>query len=404
MKNLNNIKKIIVLLLLQLVSITIFGQNSDSQKDNWNVLLLKKGNQLETKENMSSLSKTGFYLYKNCIYDITLRNEKGFEEKKIGGRLINIKPDSLIFTNYFNLNAAFSNNAKLDTFAVHYEELDQLKIISDRSLGLYEKISFDNYDFVFKKDTVNYAFKRDWVKIYTNDVMLYEVVAHMTAQGIGALYEQDGRTYFFEGTGLIKPAPPAKDNTYNVRNIIGFTPSNSEEINGIAFGVWTKNMKNSQLNLRDSLVIRGLNIEINPMSIFMIMMGNTQTTGRCADDLDYYYKVLKKDWYVKISGVHINPLTTINEITIKGLNITGLITVADEIHGVTISGVNNFAYIMNGLSISGIRNRATLAKGVQIGLFNKATELRGFQFGLWNINGKRSLPFINWQFKPKRKK
>jgi hypothetical protein len=59
---------------------------------------------------------------------------------------------------------------------------------------------------------------------------------------------------------------------------------------------------------------------------------------------------------------------------------------------------------MNGLSIAGIRNRASIARGVQIGLFNKSTELRGFQFGLWNINGRRSLPFINWQFKAKRKK
>ena len=89
---------------------------------------------------------------------------------------------------------------------------------------------------------------------------------------------------------------------------------------------------------------------------------------------------------------------------IKGLNLTGLLTVVDEIHGVTISGISNFAYIMKGVSIAGLRNRATYARGIQIGLFNKATEMRGFQFGLWNTNGRRSLPIINWQFKSRRKK
>jgi hypothetical protein len=37
--------------------------------------------------------------------------------------------------------------------------------------------------------------------------------------------------------------------------------------------------------------------------------------------------------------------------------------------------------------------------GVQIGLFNHSKNLRGIQFGLWNTNGKRKLPFMNWQFK-----
>ena len=50
--------------------------------------------------------------------------------------------------------------------------------------------------------------------------------------------------------------------------------------------------------------------------------------------------------------------------------------------------------------IAGLRNRAMIAKGVQIALFNKSSDMRGIQIGLWNMNGKRSLPLINWQFKP----
>lgn len=151
---------------------------------------------------------------------------------------------------------------------------------------------------------------------------------------------------------------------------------------------------------RDSLIIRGLNIQINPFAIFAIM--NPQLNGPYPDSIDLYNELINKDWQAKIHGVNISVVNTFSEMRIKGFNLTGLITVVDEIHGISISGINNFSYIMNGVSIAGIRNRATMAKGVQIGLFNKSTDLRGFQFGLWNINGKRSLPFINWQFKPKR--
>jgi hypothetical protein len=129
-----------------------------------------------------------------------------------------------------------------------------------------------------------------------------------------------------------------------------------------------------------------------------------QYNGHYPDSIDFYNEKLKSDWRVKIHGVHISPTYTMNEMRISGINLTGLLTCIDEVHGVTISGINNFSYLMNGVSIAVLRNRATVARGVQIGLFNKATDLRGFQFGLWNVNGKRSLPFINWQFTPKLKK
>jgi hypothetical protein len=175
-----------------------------------------------------------------------------------------------------------------------------------------------------------------------------------------------------------------------------------EEINGIALGLRAKNIKNELYNERDSLVIRGLNLEINPFAIFSLL--SAQLSGPYPDSINTYNEIIKNDWQVKVHGLNISALTTINEMHIRGINLTGLITVVDEIHGLSISGINNFSYIMNGLSIAGIRNRATIARGVQIGLFNKSTELRGFQFGLWNINGRRSLPIINWQFKAKRKK
>jgi len=386
-------RKILTILYLLFLTSSAWGKVDSS----WNVLLLEKGNTLKIKHNMAALSKTGFYLYKNCVYDIDLKNKR-----HISGRLIKIKPDTLFFTNFFNSNVAHSSNQKLDTFAVYYKDLDKLNLIADRSMGWHLRYSFDNYDFIFKKDTTNYFFKSQWVVIYNNDPNEYEVVAHLTAQGITALFEENSRVYYFFGTGMTKPDPSKMDHTYHKRFILWYTPCEVEEINGISIGFHPKNYKNQMFNERDSLIISGLNLEINPWAIFSLF--NPSFNGPFPDSLDLYNEQINKDWQVKINGVNISLINTINEMRIKGFNLTGLLTVVDEIHGVTISGINNFSYIMNGVSIAGLRNRATFAKGVQIGLFNKSTELRGFQIGLWNINGRRSLPLINWQFKPKVKK
>jgi len=364
----------------------------------WTVILLKKGNVLENiKPIKGKYNPTGFRLYRNCIYEIDLK-----DGRKIGGRLVDIKPDTLAFTNYFNQNVANKAQSKLDTFRIHYRQMDRLNLIADRAYGWYEKYSFDNFDFIFKKDTTICKLKSDWYQIFTNDNQKYELVPHMTAQGIKLLFEEDGRTYYFYGGGLTKPDRSKMDSTYNTRNVFWFTPCKVEEINGIALGFHAKNNKNEMFNERDSLIIRGLNLEINPFAIFALL--NPQLTGPYADSIDFYNEYIKKDWQVKVFGVNLSLMTTINEMEIRGLNLTGLFTVVDEIHGITISGLNNFSYKMNGISIAGIRNRATFAKGIQIGLFNKSNDLRGFQFGLWNINGRRSLPFINWQFKPKKKR
>jgi len=53
---------------------------------------------------------------------------------------------------------------------------------------------------------------------------------------------------------------------------------------------------------------------------------------------------------------------------------------------------------MNGLQI-GISNTGRRARGLQIGLVNESDNLKGVQIGLWNVNKKRKLPIINWNFK-----
>lgn len=378
---------LLIPIIFLLLPTSIFGQ-ADSC---WTVLLLAKNKDLEIKQDMGSFSKTGFYMYRNCVYEIETKRGNHYN-----GRLIDLKPDTLFFTNFFNVNAASKAGMQLDTLAIHYTDLDKLKLISDRSMGLYTHHSFSNFNFIFKKDTTNCLLKSDWVQLFTNDSRPYELVPHLTAQGVNLLYEENGRTYYFYGSGMTKPDLSKMDNTYDVKNIFWFTPCQVEKINGIALGVFAENIKNNPYNQKDSLKINGMNIEINPFAIFTLM--NPRFVGPQPDSIEFYNTHLKKDIETTVNGVNLSAVNTINETELNGVNITGLITLVDEIDGFSFSGLSNFSYKLNGVSIAGFYNRATVAKGLQIGLLNKSTNMRGIQIGLWNSNGKRSLPFINWQF------
>ena len=386
------LKQVLILSTFQLLSINLFGQ-ADSC---WTVLLLERGNRLEVKEDMGAFSKTGFMMYRNCVYEMETKNGQRYS-----GRLVDIRPDTLVITNFFNENVASRAGVSLDTIPLHYKELDKLRLISDRSMGMYSKHSFDDFQLTFKKDTAHCSLPSDWVQVFSNDTALYELVPHLTAQGVNLLFEEAGRTYYFYGTGMTKPDRSQMDETYDVRNVFWVTPCKVEKINGIALGVFAENIKNNPYNEKDSLKINGINLKINPFAIFTIM--NPHFVGPYPDSIEFYNENLKKDIETTVNGLNVSLVNTINETELNGLTITGLITLVDEIDGFSVSGVSNFAYVFNGVSIAGIYNRATVAKGLQIGLVNKSTTMKGLQIGLWNINGRRSFPLINWQFRDRKK-
>ncbi len=61
-------------------------------------------------------------------------------------------------------------------------------------------------------------------------------------------------------------------------------------------------------------------------------------------------------------------------------------------------GVSSHGFKTKGIQLAMIRNTAQEMRGVQIGLTNKSDDFRGIQIGLWNVNQKRKLPFVNWNF------
>lgn len=83
---------------------------------------------------------------------------------------------------------------------------------------------------------------------------------------------------------------------------------------------------------------------------------------------------------------------------LNGLHISGFVNTSKSGSGVTISVIGNDSEKFYGIQAGGF-NESTALKGLQIGVVNKSKNLRGLQIGLWNVNEKRKLPLINWNFK-----
>ncbi len=69
-----------------------------------NLYFIKKDQQPSFKKEDYTPGKNGFYIYRNCIYDLVLKNKS-----QIPAKIIDIKNDSIYYTLYVNENVAEKN-------------------------------------------------------------------------------------------------------------------------------------------------------------------------------------------------------------------------------------------------------------------------------------------------------
>ena len=181
-----------------------------------------------------------------------------------------------------------------------------------------------------------------------------------------------------------------------IRNFFSFIPCKVDKINGLSMGIWAENLKSKQ----DSLIINGINLEINPTILFIYNYSGGIYISNIDNDSSYIESRKTKYNLTDINGLNLS-IPRFSNLTskINGVSFTLLTICTGEINGVSISGLTNCSYNLNGISICAGYNSSNTVRGIQIGLFNRAKKLRGIQIGLWNKNGKRSLPFLNWQFR-----
>lgn len=186
--------------LIIFILLISFNINSSGQNDSCWSVLIHKANKFEYRSDMRTFNNSGFFLYKNCIYDFKLRNGNIYS-----GRLTDIKSDSLFFTNFPTYNISIKSNSHLDTFGIHFTQLEKIFLIKDWSSEARKTINLDNYNFVFVKDTLNNIIESKWGKVFSEQLTDNELIPRLSYPGITYHYDFNGKLYYHSG---IKPLGP----------------------------------------------------------------------------------------------------------------------------------------------------------------------------------------------------
>jgi len=178
----------------------LFQSDSFGQSDSiWNVMVLKKGNQPEIKDNMAVFSQTGFYLYRNCFYDLEFR-----DRTKKSLRLIDIKPDTLIFIGISGKRDYNLAQVSKDTFLIDYKSIKNLLLLKDWSAETSKKIKCDDYYFIFHKSVIDNRYESKYAKVFP-DGDSNELVPRLSSYGITYHYEYGGKLYYHSGIKVHTP-------------------------------------------------------------------------------------------------------------------------------------------------------------------------------------------------------
>lgn len=180
------------------------------------------------------------------------------------------------------------------------------------------------------------------------------------------------------------------DNCSNAdERILFFFPSKAPKSMGLGIGVFGSE---SYCNLRCRRDSYGLGIQLIGQGLFQSFMINSFEFEKFV--LQPYSRETAKSSH---NGLLISTFGTHTEY-INGVSFSAWMSGGLEINGLSVNCLWSIYQKTNGLVIAAV-NHVNKVHGVQIGLFNKAKTLKGIQIGLWNVNDKRSLPLINWNFK-----
>jgi hypothetical protein len=368
---------------LTLVFVTLLLSKAATAQDTcWTALLIKEGHSVDDRENMTSVDPDGFYLYRNCIYNIQVNNKARY-----AARLIDIRPDTLIFLSHFNPAVAKKYNQSFDTLSLQYKAITKLSLVADRAFGMYTSISMKNYNITFQQDTLHCGIPIRKLKMYEDDTTLHEVLPILTHQGLDYLFEERGKTFYYRG--LIKKVI-RQDSVFKKRKVAIFPSFNEEldEVTGFALEFFAAGADQG-----DTLKEKGFILELFPLGLFGPFFGSFLGKDSTVFSMEPDPTTLT------VNGFYVSAGGCLTEAEIKGFYIGGVMTIVNSLSGFAMTGVHTRAYTFKGLCISALRNQAKIGRGVQIALFNSSMNFKGIQIGLWNKNQKRSLPFINWNFK-----
>lgn len=191
----------------------------------------------------------------------------------------------------------------------------------------------------------------------------------------------------------------------------------SINIHGISIGLWSYNGEPRLTNTN------GIKIELIGVGIGIPLMPRSPIVETDSS----FIKLKQEPLSERINGLNLSASGSVCHCLTNGLTAGFIGQIHFQVNGMSTSLFMNFtqrhngvmtslfndAYYMNGLQVGFINNGyktkglqmgilgniADEMNGVQISLINKSEKLKGIQIGLWNVNQKRKLPLINWNFK-----
>lgn len=177
---------------------------------------------------------------------------------------------------------------------------------------------------------------------------------------------------------------------------IGFIPSSSKNIYGIAIGPIGSESMCDRPYTRHS---HGLNLQIPGQGFLMTPIAFKFINLQESEPRINLDSLILQDTMPPPAihnGLVISPLGTFTS-QVNGASLSLYMSSGKKINGFSFNLLLNAYQQLNGMSV-GFVNNSGVTKGIQVGLINRTVKLKGFQIGLWNTNEKRSLPLINWSF------
>ena len=222
---------------------------------------------------------------------------------------------------------------------------------------------------------------------------------------------------------LIPVILKAQDNTLKDRKMrfpVWITHSNKSDIIGLSFAAFPKGVFKNDTTLARTY---GIRVEASLVAVLSPLMPRSpiSTNDRAyvkkqnatLDEIVYGINLSTGTFgQTKVhgfsGGLFMQYLYNLNGIALTGMgnlienhNGVGISALGNDIYksnGILI-GFGNSVSKFNGIQIGGFNDVLKKGVGLQLGIFNTAQNFKGIQLGLWNKNEKRSLPFINWNFK-----
>lgn len=184
--------------------------------------------------------------------------------------------------------------------------------------------------------------------------------------------------------------------------------SGNLKVNGLALGLGLNMSENNSIKS-----VNGMNIEVNPLSIFILMFddpsrrGFQETPTLHVNGLNIGTGHSNMNEDIAYSGISISLFNA--GYSCNGISINGIYNYSTKLNGLHLSLLSNDSKFANGMFVAfsnnsqqlngiqiGVLNNSQSFKGIQIGIINKCKTQKGLQIGFWNSNNKRSMPFLNW--------